>query len=185
MRIRALQDLIGHDSVHPGWDGDHFDFEAKDAWRRGSYPAIIAEVTADTVAEWRGRIDAYVDAVGFDGGHFMSMRAFLGLLAEQKPDVALMMMEQTSSQGAAFLAAMLVGLERAGRLAEVLALVDQWLAAGQHLSAIGGYLHDKPATDIDRLRVYAAKAIERGEQVSVVKAATIAANWYQRAPDPV
>lgn len=178
--------LIGHDSVHPGaWDGDHFDFEAKDAWRRGSYPAIIAEVTADTVAEWRGRIDAYVDAVGFDGGHFMSMRAFLGLLAEQKPDVALMMMEQTSSQGAAFLAAMLVGLERAGRLAEVLALVDQWLAAGQHLSAIGGYLHDKPATDIDRLRVYAAKAIERGEQVSVVKAATIAANWYQRAPDPV
>lgn len=178
--------LIGHDSVHPGaWDGDHFDFEAIDAWRQESYPAIIAEVTADTVAEWRGRIDAYVDAVGFDGGHFMSMRAFLGLLAEQKPDVALMMMEQTSSQGAAFLAAMLAGLERAGRLAEVLALVDQWLAAGQHLSAIGDYLHHKPATDVDRLRAYVAKAIEQGEQVSVVNAATIAANWYQRASDPV
>jgi hypothetical protein len=70
--------------------------------------------------------------------------------------------------------------ERGGWL-RCFALVDQWLAAGQHLSAIGGYLHDKPATDIDRLRVYAAKAIERGEQVSVVKAATIAANWYQRA----
>lgn len=178
--------LIGHDSVYPGaWDGDHFDLEATDAWRQESYPAIIAEVTSDTVAEWRGRIDAYVDAVGFDGGHSMSMRAFLGLLAEQKPDVALMMMEQVSAQGATFLAAMLAGLERAGWLPEVLALVDQLLAAGQHLSAIGDYLHHKPASDVDRLLSYVAKAIELGEQVSVVNAATIAANWYQRTPDPV
>ena len=177
--------LIGHDSVHPGaWDGDHFDYEATDTWRQEQYPRLVAEATAETVPEWRARIDTYVDAVRFDGGHFMSMRAFLGLLAEQKPDFALLMMDQVSDQGAAFLAAMLAGLERAGRLDEVLARVDEWLVAGRYLFAIGDYLHHKSDTDVERLRAYVAKAIERDEQVSVVNAATIAANWYQRTADP-
>lgn len=177
--------LIGHDTVRPdAWDGDHFDYEATDAWRRGRYPAIIAGVTAETVPEWKARIDTYVDAVGNDGGHFTPMREFLGLLAEQKPDVALLMLEEVSAQRAAFLSAMLVGLERAGRKDEVLALVDRWLAAGQFLPALGGYLQHKPEADLERLQAYAAKAIERDEQTSVVSAATIAAVWYQREPDP-
>lgn len=177
--------LIGHDSVRPSaWDGDHWDYEATDAWRQEQYPLLIAEVTAATVPEWRARIDTYVDAVRFDGGHFIPMRAFLGLLAEQKPDVALLMMDEVSDQGASFLAAMLAGLERAGRLGEVLTLVDEWLAAGRYLFAIGDYLHHKRDADVGRLRAYVTKAIEQDEQVPVVAAATIAAIWYQRAADP-
>ena len=176
--------LIGYDSVHPGaWDGDHFNFQATEEWRQNQYPSIIAEVTAKTVAEWRSRIDSYVDAAGSDGGHFISTCAFLGLLAEQKPDVALLMMEEVSDQGAAFLSAMLAGLERAGQLNEALALVDHWLATGQYLLAIGDYLRRKPVADVIRLQAYVAKATDRDEQVSVVSAATIAAIWYHRAAD--
>lgn len=177
--------LIGHDSVRPGaWDGDHWDYEATDAWRNDQYPLLIAEVTAATVPDWRARIDTYVDAVRFDGGHFMPMRAFLGLLAEQKPDVAMLIMNEMSDQGASFLAAMLAGLERAGRLGEVLARIDEWLTNGRFLFAIGDYLRHKPDTDVVRLRAFVIKAIERDEQVPVVAAATIAAIWYQRAADP-
>ncbi len=176
--------LIGHDSVRPGaWDGDHWDFEATDGWRQEQYPVLIAEVTVATVAEWRTRIDTYVEAVRFDGGHFMPMRAFLGLLAEQKHDVALLMIHEVSDQGAFFLAAMLAGLERAGNLGEVLARVDEWLAAGRFLFAIGDYLHHKRDTDVDRLRAFVTKAIEQDEQVPVVAAATIAAIWFQRTAD--
>ncbi|MFZ2996317.1 MULTISPECIES: RelA/SpoT domain-containing protein [Sphingobium] len=177
--------LIGHDSVHPGaWDGDHFDYEATDEWRRDCYPAIIAEVTAQTVPEWKARIDRYSDAVGFDGGHFMPMRTFLGLLAEQKPEVGLLMAEGVSEQGSYFLSDILAGLERAGRLDAALALIDRWLADGHYLSAIGDYLNRKPAPDIERLTAYVSKAIERDEQVSVVSTATIAAKWYHGAADP-
>ena len=81
--------LIGHDSVRPGaWDGNHWDYEATDAWRIAQYPLFIAEVTAATVPEWRARIDSYVDAVRFDGGHFTPMRAFLGLLSESNAPAA-------------------------------------------------------------------------------------------------
>lgn len=178
--------LIGHDSVRPGaWEGDHFDYEATDAWRRGRYPAIIANVTAETVPECKARIDTYVDAVGNDGGHFTPMREFLRLLAEQKPELALLMLEEVSAQRAAFLSGMLAGLERAGRKDEVVALVDQWIAAGQFLPALGDYLQHKPEPNLEQLRAYVAKAIEGDEQTSVVSAATIAAVWYQRGPDPV
>jgi ppGpp synthetase/RelA/SpoT-type nucleotidyltranferase len=177
--------LIGYDSVRPGaWGGDHWDYEATDAWRQEQYPLLIAEVTAATVPKWRTRIDNYVDAVRFDGGHFMPMRAFLGLLAEQKPDVALLMIDEVSDQGAAFLAAMLAGLERAGCLGEVLERVDEWLVAGRFLFAIGDYLRHKPDPDVERLRAYVSKAIEQDEQIPVVAAATIAAIWYQRAGNP-
>ena len=178
--------LIGYDGVWPdAWDGDHFDHEALDAWRQEQYPSIIAAVTAETVPEWRARIDTYVEAVGHNGGNFKPMEDFLGLLAEQKPDVALLLLEAMSDQRAAFLAAMLTGLDRVGRVGEVVALVDGWLATGRSLRAIGGYLQLKADTDVERLRAYVAKAIERDEQVSVIDAAVIAAAWYQRTADPV
>jgi len=177
--------LIGHDSVRPdAWEGDHFDFEATDEWRQSRYPVIIAEVTAETVAEWRARIDRYAEAVGSDGGHFMAMRAFLQFLAEQKPEVGLLMSQDVSELGAYFLSSILAGLERAGRLDEVLALVDSWLDVGQFLAVVGDYLTRKPAPDIGRLSAYFVRSIEKDEQASVVGAATIAARWYHGAADP-
>jgi ppGpp synthetase/RelA/SpoT-type nucleotidyltranferase len=178
--------LVGHDTVRPAaWDGDHFDFEATDAWRLERYPTIIAEITAETVPLWRERIDSYVEAAGGDGGHFISLRAFLKLFAEQKPDLALAMMEEVSDRAAAFVASILQGLDGAGRNEEARALVDGWVAAGRFLVAIGNYLQEMPTTDAERLQVYVAKAISSAEQVAVVKAATIAAKWYQGAADPL
>lgn len=177
--------LIGYDSVPPAaWDGDHFDYEATDVWRDGRFQAIIAEVTPETVPDWKARIDRYTDAVGFDGGHFMPMRRFLGLLAEQKPGIGLLMAQDASKQGACFLSDIMAGLERAGCLDAVLALVDDWMAGGQFVAAIGDYLNQKPAPDIGRLRSFVDKAIEQDEQVAVVSAATIAAKWYHATPDP-
>lgn len=176
--------LIGHDSVRPdAWHGDHFDYEATDAWRRGRYPEIVADIDVEGVPQWTARIACYVEAAGNDGGHFMPMREFLGLLSEQKPDVALLMLEEVSRQLAPFVAAMLAGLERAGHGVEVLARVDRWLAAGQILPALGDYLQHKSEADPARLQAYALKAIERDENASVVHAATIAAVWYQREPN--
>jgi ppGpp synthetase/RelA/SpoT-type nucleotidyltranferase len=177
--------LIGHDSVRPdAWDGDPFDYEATDQWRRDRFPGIIDDVTAKTVHEWKARIDRYTDAVGSDGGHLMAMRAFLQRLAEQKPEVGLLLAQDVSEQRSSFLSSLLSGLERAGRLDAVLALVDRWLAGGMFLDAIGDYLHHKPATDIARLEAYVAKAIEKSAEVAAVSAATIAAKWYHTAADP-
>lgn len=66
---------------------------------------------------------------------------------------------------------------------EVLARIDQWLADGRFLIAIGDYLRQKPDRDVDRLRVFVTKAIKRDEQVPVAAAGTIAAIWYQRTAD--
>jgi len=176
--------LIGYDSVRPSaWDNDPFSYELTDAWRDSQYPAIIAEVSPATAPEWLARIDSYVDAAVSDGALFQPMRTFLGRLAEQKPDVALLMLDEVSEQRTPFLAAMLAGIERAGGMKNVLALIDRWLAAGKYLGAIGDYLHHKPDADVERLRTYLAVAIARAEQGAVARAATVAAVWYQRAAD--
>lgn len=178
--------LIGYDSVRPNaWDGDHFDFEARDNWRRDQYPSIIEEVTLENVLEWRARIDSYVDAVGSDGGHFTSIRDFLRLLAQTKPDVALRLIDNVSDRWESFLSAILAGLERAGRQVEIHQLVDQLMAEGQFLQAIGNYFQSCAEPDLGRLYTFVAKAIELGSPVSAVSAVTIAAKWYQRAPQPI
>ncbi|PVB62046.1 RelA/SpoT domain-containing protein [Labrenzia sp. 011] len=177
--------LIGYDSVRPNaWEGDHFDHEATDVWRREQYPRIVANVTIEKVPAWKARIDAYVGGVGHDGGNFTPMREFLGLLAEQKPDVALHMLGEVSDKFAVFVPAMLSGLERAGRMGEVLTLVDGWMAEGQLLRAVGNYLHQKPEIDIERLQTLVVKVFEREDLVSGVNAATTAAAWYSRAANP-
>lgn len=177
--------LVGYDSVRPGaWDGDHFDHDATDEWRYGRFPSIIAEVTAETVPEWKARIDRYVDAAGYDGGNFEAMRGFLQRLAEEKPDVGILMTRDVSEQGSRCLASILCGLETAGRLDAVLALIDDWLNAGRFLAVIPEYLKRRPAPDVGRLAAYVARAIARGELPLVVSAATIAAKWYQVAADP-
>ena len=177
--------LIGHDSVRPeAWEGDHFDYAATDVWRQERYHAIIAGVTPETIPEWKARVDRYTDAVGFDGGHFMPMRSFLKLLAEEKPDIGLRLAEDVSKQGSYFLSDILAGLERAGRLDEVLALIDRWLVDGQFLAAIGDYLNQTLGPDTTRLQAYLAEAIKRDEQASIVSAATTAAKWYHGAADP-
>lgn len=176
--------LFGHDSVRPeAWDGDHFDYEATDTWRQIRYQAIIAEVTAEALPEWKARIDRYTDAVGSDGGHFMPMHAFLQMLAEQKPDLGLLMAQDVSQQRSYFLSSILFGLEIAGRLDEVLALVDGWVEGGRYLTVIGNYLNQKAEPDIQLLAAYVARAIEQDEEVAVVSAATIAAKWYHSAAD--
>lgn len=177
--------LIGHDSVRPdAWDGDHFDYEATELWRQSRYPAIIAEVTAETVPEWKARIDRYTDAVGSDGGHFMAMRAFLHVLAEQKPDIGLLLAQDVSEQASYFLSSILSGLESAGRLEAVLALVDGWVEGGRLLAVVGDYFNRKPDPDVKRLTAYVARAIEQDEQDCVASAATIAAKWYHGTADP-
>jgi hypothetical protein len=177
--------LFGHDSVRPdAWDGDHFDYEATDVWRQSRYQAILAEVTAETLPEWKARIDRYTDAVDSDGGHFMPMRAFLQMLAEQKPDLGLLMAQDVSQQRSYFLSSILFGLESAGRLDAVLALVDGWVEGGRFLAVVGDYFNRKAKPDIKRLATYVAGAIEQDEQVAVVSAATIAAKWYRGAADP-
>ncbi|THD34445.1 MAG: hypothetical protein E7773_14750 [Sphingomonas sp.] len=176
--------LVGHDTVRPdAWDGDHFDFEATDLWRRARFPEIIEGVSAATRSDWMAKIDRYVDAAGNDGGHFAPMREFLGLLAEYRPDVAVCMLGEVSQQRAAFGAAMLGGLDRAGRGGDVLEIVDGWIRSGTLLPAVGDYLQMRPCADLKRLREFTEKAVSVADARSAIAAATVAAVWYQREPD--
>lgn len=176
--------LIGHDTVHPdAWDGGHFDYQGLRTWRLGQYATILASVTSETASAWNARIDAYVDAVGNDGGHLQPMRGFLGLLSEQKPDVALLMLNELSKQKANLLVALCLGLDRAGRKDEVGVLFDRWLSANKFLPELGNYLACTPEPDSKRLQDFVRKAIEQGDRASVVCAATAAAAWYQQDPD--
>jgi len=184
LEFQQYKILIGHDTVRPGaWEDDPFDFEATDAWRREQYPAMIAQIDAASVMEWRGKLAGFVAAVGSDGGHLQPSRDFLATLSTEKPDVALLILADANDDQAPFVSPMLLALEKAGRADAVSALVDGWLGEGRFLWSIGVYLRFRPEPDVERLTQYAAKAIAHDHHSSVAAAATVAAIWYDRQAD--
>ncbi|BBD03498.1 MULTISPECIES: RelA/SpoT domain-containing protein [Sphingomonadaceae] len=176
--------LIGHDTVRPAaWDGDHFDYQATDAWRAERYAVIVEEITPPAVADWMTTLYRFIEAVGSDGGHLTPLRNCMHKLAREKPDVAILMLDGIEATGTAFLAQLLVGLDEAGRNDAVDRHFDAWLETGAQLPGIGDYLRLRAAPDPERLAAYVARAVADEDEQSIIAGATTAAVWYDREAD--
>ncbi|GAA3274230.1 hypothetical protein GCM10020258_52070 [Sphingomonas yabuuchiae] len=105
---------------------------------------IVEEITAQTAADWMTTLYRFIEAVGSDGGHLTPLRNCMHKLARDKPDVAILMLDDIEATGSALLAQLLVGLDEAGRNDAVSAHLDAWLARGAQLPGIGDYLRCGP-----------------------------------------
>lgn len=182
-RYQLYKTLVGYDSVRPdAWNGDFFDPQKTDEWRRRRYEEIIATITPDGIDAWIDTIEEFVDEIGSDGGNLIPIRDFLRRLAAAKPDVAIAMLDRVNDQRSSFISAMLHGLDDAGREADSRCLVEQWIGQGAFLRPISDYMRFKTAPDSRMLAALIGRAIINKEAETLATGATAAAVWYQKAP---
>lgn len=183
-RYQLYKTLVGYDSVRPdAWDGDFFDPQKTDEWRRRRYDEIVATIAPDGIDAWIDTVEEFTAEVGYDGGNLIPMRDFLRRLAAAKPAVAIAMLDRVNDKRSSFISSMLHGLDDAGRGADSLRLVERWIGQGAFLRPISDYLRFKTAPDSRILAALVGRAMVNKEAETLATGATVAAIWYEKAPD--
>lgn len=176
--------LVGHDSVRPAaWDGDAFDYEDTEAWRRAQFPALIAGISVDSVDEWFRRLQVYLAASDGDGAQYWILQEFLRELTEVKSEVGLALADRIDDERAFFLPSILKGLHTAGQCAAIDQRSATWVGEGRFLFGLAIFYSDVLTYNIDRVTGVIEKAIERGEEGTVMRCMDIAIRLYNEKPD--
>ncbi len=117
------------------------DIEGPQAYRADQIKQYVNSITADNAEDWYEQIKRCASVKSNDGGTFTSFGEFLLQLAAKNPDIVLGYLAKDDGVPNNFLPPILKGLEESTRADVGLSLVSKWIEGGQHLSAIGHYLH--------------------------------------------
>ena len=176
--------LVGYDSVYPSaWDGDPFDYEARDAWREASIDAMVVGISKANTDEWLGFITRCAQTRSNDLATFPSFGNFLVKLAMAKPTVVIGYLDRLDERLAQFLPGMLRGLVEAGETSFVEQKIHAWVGQVRYLDQIGYFLKADTKLDIQLLELVAARAIEQGENWAVTTTIAAATSRFAQAPD--
>src|SRR6185312_646135 len=100
--------LVGYDSVYPSaWDGDPFDFEARDAWRNAAIDEMVESISQENADEWLTFITRCAQTRSNDLATFPSFGSFLVKLATAKPAIVANYLDRLDERLARFLPGML------------------------------------------------------------------------------
>lgn len=131
--------LIGFDEVlAPYWDSPETDFGK--SYRNTQIKQFVADVNAQNFPEWRRRLEALTNHRSEDAATFVALSRFLTILAEEKPDLAITLLEAPSENMALFLANILSGLAGGACHDETVVKLAAWIGAGEHLLEIAKFL---------------------------------------------
>jgi ppGpp synthetase/RelA/SpoT-type nucleotidyltranferase len=175
--------LVGYDSVFPGaWDGDPFDFEARDAWRNERIPAMVAEITEENAEHWLLIITRCAQTESNDLATFPSFGTFLAQLAEAKPTIVLGYLRSLDPKLVRFIPGMLRGLTQGGAGDTALTQLAQWIDAGDHLSDIAFYFRNAAAFDQPLLEKLLYRAVGQESCDAVLETMFAAASQFTSHP---
>lgn len=176
--------LVGYDSVFPSaWEGDPFDFEARDAWRAEQTELMVASATDANADAWFATITRCAQTRSNDMATFPAFSDFLVKLATAKPDVVIGYLDRLDDRLAQFMPGMMRGLLEAGRDEVVDAKLREWIAQGQHLEHIAFFLKNNTGPDLELIVLTAARATAEGDDWAVTLSIGAAASRYAHAAD--
>lgn len=175
--------LIGYDSVRPeAWTEGPFDFEARDVWRKASWPAIVARIDAEGAEAWAARIRRYLSERLEIGGN-VPLLGFFEHLALVRPDVSVHLLGKMDDTLSPLLPTLLIGLDKVGRTDDACGFADAWISEGRFLSGLADWLATQNVPDAARLAVVVARARELDDRSALLKALNAAARLWDKAPD--
>jgi ppGpp synthetase/RelA/SpoT-type nucleotidyltranferase len=160
----VFKTLVGFNEVlAPYWDGDPFD----KTFRESEIGRLVQEIDVSSIDRWRGLIERCALSQSNDGAYFIYFSKLLRELAQQKPDLAITLLEKQSPQLAGFLDDLLYGFETSQLGDDVMRIVDGWIGQGKYLSAIARYLWRPQRFDAKRLERTLDAAVEDGDSQGV------------------
>lgn len=181
-RISANRDfvvyktLVGFESVFPPeWEGDSMDFQVKEAYRNARISELVADVNAANADAWLKTMQRCASTKSNDLATFPSFGRFIEELARTKPEIVESYLDRLGEDLAAFLPAMLRGMEGTPRWSAAKQRVDQWLTQRRYLSQILWYQRFTDKIDVALFKRALGLAIEDGNDRAVMNAAEICA----------
>lgn len=163
--------LVGFESVFaPEWEADALDVAARETYHTARINDLVAEVTEGSADKWLSILSRCARADLKDGATFIGFNRFLEELGKTKPAVLMSYLDRLDNRLAAFLPAMLGGLELGvGR--EVLhRKLLQWIGDHRYVSQILWYQRYAIEVDPQLLESALNAALEAQDNAAVLKA---------------
>lgn len=174
-RFVIYKTLVGFESVFPPmWDNE-IDIEEEDDYRRNRIREFVECVSLENAHEWFEIIGQCTRTKSEDGATFITFAKFLEELASERPDFALQLVTNIDADLVRFLPSILRGLATSERQEEVRPLADKWLIESMYLLQIVIYCGVAPTFDATLLERALNAAIEKGDEVAVIRAMEVAA----------
>lgn len=162
--------LVGFESVFPPeWEGDPMDIKGQQAYRAARIGECVASVTNETADEWYNVVRRCASVQSNDMATFPSFCQFLEQLAARSPGIMLRYLDQGEDVLAAFLPAILRGLEQSEEPSSVFSLVGRWVEQGRHLAAIARHLRLTKEASADLIRKVGQKALDAKDLIATIE----------------
>ena len=151
------------------------DFQVKEAYRNARISELVADVNAANADAWLKTMQRCASTKSNDLATFPSFGRFIEELARTKPEIVESYLDRLGEDLAAFLPAMLRGMEGTPRWSAAKQRVDQWLTQRRYLSQILWYQRFTDKIDVALFKWALGLAIEDGNDRAVMNAAEICA----------
>jgi ppGpp synthetase/RelA/SpoT-type nucleotidyltranferase len=173
--------LVGFESVFPpAWDDPSFDYEKADGFRKDRIAELLREVTDATAEKWFTILIRCAQTESDDLATFPSFAQFLKDLAQSKPQIVVGYLDRLDSRLAAFLPAMLNGLE-CGLPPDILrAKVLNWIDEKRYIRQVVRYQRFAQKFDLDVFVRALNTAIEIGDDIAVSDAVSTASESHNK-----
>jgi len=178
---QIYKQLIGFEGIFGQWEKLRAHEEAWDysnTKRQEAVRGYIESINADNMPEWRDRILEFSKTESDDLATFPVFYEFLELLGRQKPDLALELITAHKERMRPFLIPIVSGLYASERKADIVEIVQRWLAEGSHLIAIAKSLFKNGAEQLDILSATVARAAQLDDRDALSVAMGVATHLY-------
>lgn len=162
--------LVGFEGVFPpAWHDDDFEVEGVDQYRRQRVKEYVAEISATNEEEWYQFLELCASTKSNDGATFPVFRRFLHDLAQNKPAVAIRVLDRASENLLNFLPEFLDGLRDSNSSAEYDSTVARFMTSRTRLGELAFHFRNSPTTPGATIEDLLGKAIATSNHVAVTQ----------------
>jgi hypothetical protein len=173
--------LIGFEGVFENWEESltkEPDFGAIEKYRSEKTTEYTDSINAVNWIEWRGRILRFAKTESNDLATFPNFFEFLRQVAEKSPDLAFGLLTEDLDDIRLFTIPLLRGLWKGSRMADLRALMLEWIAADLQLIAVTKLFISNDKIDDELLQILLDKSTKDANRDILILIATVAASNY-------
>ena len=178
--------LIGFEGVSSQqWKGDALGYTEVQAQRKARAAKYVELINPRTGGYWLNLIARCAATKSNDMATFPIFCAFLQMLGERRPEIALRLLDTDDEDVLKFLPAILSGLATSDAKKEYSATVERYVEAKQHLSAVAGHYRFVDSRTVEAVAKVLAAAIEADDAAAAIKCLVFAVSKWPILGDEV